>query len=226
MNDALKVTYEVVGTAYAVSKLLNSLPDTVALDFEAASIFTDLQRKAMEEELEVLDKVLHPKRYRELRSKVASSALTHPKYVQITHLAIGLSETEAAVVVFTSPQIEKIVMKWLTTTTRLQIWHNLSYDGRLIHHRTGLLPINYEDTQILAKTIVNHVEIYKAKTGLKDLAGAKYGDWGISTDNFVMTNLWEEKVLEYAATDGCATFWVYNSVKRHIAEMKEIEDEG
>ena len=225
MNDAIKVNYTVVGTAYAVSKVLNSLPDTVALDFEAASIFTDLQRKTMKEQLETLDKTRHPKKYRELRSKVASSALTHPKYVQITHLAIGLSETEAIVVVFTSPQIEKIVMKWLTTTKTMQIWHNLSYDGRLIHHRTGLLPINYEDTQILAKTIVNHVEIYKAKTGLKDLAGAKYGDWGISTDNFVMTNLWDEKVIEYTAIDGCATFWVYNSIQRHIAEMREMEDE-
>lgn len=224
MNDSIKVNYKVVGTAYAVSKLLNSLPDTVALDFEAASIFSDLQRKAMITQLETLDKVMHPKKYRELRSKVASSALTHPKYVQITHLAIGLSETEAVVIVFASPQIEKIVMKWLTTTTRLQIWHNLSYDGRLIHHRTGLLPINYEDTQILAKTIVNHVEIYKAKTGLKDLAGPHYGDWGISTDNFVMTNLWDKVVLKYAATDGCATFWVFNSVKRHIQEMKEMED--
>jgi len=224
-DETIEVTYETFGTSYGVQKLLDSLPDTVGLDFEAASIFSAEQRKRMQTTLDSLDKDTDFEQYIDLRSKIASSALTHPQYVVVTHLVIAVSETKSYVIVVTSRRIEDIIMKWLVTTDRLQIWHNLSFDGRIIHHRTGLLPKNYEDTQIFAKTIINHVEVYKAKTGLKELAGAKYGDWGISADNFVATNLWDKTVLDYAAIDGPATIWVFNSIKRHIAETKEEADE-
>jgi hypothetical protein len=83
--------------------------------------------------------------------------------------------------------------------------------------------INIEDTQILAKTLVNHVEVFKAKTGLKDLMGAWYGDWGISADNFTIEQQYEEHVLKYAAIDACATYklWFYlnDFIKENTSEI-------
>ena len=87
-----------------------------------------------------------------------------------------------------------------------------SYDFKQIYYYTHKFPKNYEDTQIFAKTIINHVETYKAKTGLKELAGHWYGDWAISADNFTTSQMYEEHVLRYAATDACATFRLWQSI--------------
>ena len=91
-----------------------------------------------------------------------------------------------------------------------------SYDFRQIHYRTGKFPINYEDSQLLAKCILNHVETYKAKSGLKDLAGHKFGDWAISSDNFNVSQMYEPHVLRYAATDACSTYWLWNSMQSYL----------
>ena len=108
------------------------------------------------------------------------------------------------------------ILHWLTNTTVSQIWHNASYDFRQIYYRTGKFPLNYEDTQLLAKGILNHVETFKAKTGLKELAGQWYGAWGISSDNFTIAQMFEEHVLLYAATDACATFKLWNSINSYL----------
>lgn len=104
------------------------------------------------------------------------------------------------------------------STTQQQIWHNASFDFRHLYYHTGKMPLNYEDTQLLAKTILNHVEVHKAQTGLKQLAGHKYGAWGLSEDNFTLEHMYDERMLLYAATDSCATYWLWESINRHIKE--------
>ena len=96
-----------------------------------------------------------------------------------------------------------------------------SYDFRQIHYRTGKFPLNFEDTQLLAKCILNHVETYKAKAGLKELAGHRYGDWGISADNFSLSQMHEPHVIRYAATDACATYWLWNSIHNYLKEQED-----
>lgn len=100
-----------------------------------------------------------------------------------------------------------------------QYWTLTSYDFRQIHYRTGKFPLNYEDSQLKAKCILNHVETHKAKVGLKQLAGANYGDWGISADNFDVSQMYQPHVLKYAATDACATYWLWNSINTYIQEQ-------
>lgn len=97
-----------------------------------------------------------------------------------------------------------------------------SYDFRQIYYRTGKFPPSFEDTQLLAKCILNHVETYKAKTGLKELAGHWYGDWGISADNFTLSQQFDPTVLRYAATDACATFKLYTSIQTHLQESANV----
>lgn len=87
----------------------------------------------------------------------------------------------------------------------------MSYDFRHLYYHTGKFPINYEDSQILAKTLINHVDTFKARTGLKELQGHKYSAWGISSDNFTLAQMNEPHVLHYAAIDAAATYdlWQY-----------------
>jgi hypothetical protein len=136
----------------------------------------------------------------------------------LTHCSIAISESESFVFILDNARIRDRILQFLVTTTQKQIWHNASYDFRQIYHHTKKMPINYEDTQIFAKTILNHVEVHQANTGLKQLAGAAYGAWGISEDNFTIEHMYNPTMLLYSATDPCATLWLWNSINRHIAK--------
>lgn len=219
--ETTKVTHTVLSDIPAIEALFSTLDSTyttIACDFEAASCFTDVDRAAMKTELESIDPDFDFDRYCELRSMLASSALTYPKYITITHLSIAWSETESAVIIMKNDAIRKLCLDWLTTTKLKQIWHNFSYDGRLIHYFTGKLPVDYEDSQQYAKCILNHVETWKANTSLKELAGTRYGDWGISSDNFTLENIHDPHLLKYAAIDSCATYWLWNSMHTYVKE--------
>lgn len=93
-----------------------------------------------------------------------------------------------------------------------------SFDFRHIYYHTGRMPINYEDTQIFAKCLLNHVDTYKANTGLKELVTC-YGQWGISSDNFTVDRMYDEHVIKYAATDACSTYWLWNSIQEYVTSQ-------
>jgi len=124
---------------------------------------------------------------------------------------MAASESEGLVFIIDNQEIADVVLEFLTETEKKQIWHNYCYDGRFLRYFQRKDVKNFEDTQIFAKTLINHVEIFKARTSLKDLAGTWYGDWGISADNFTLAQQYEPKVLHYAAIDACATYklWGY-----------------
>jgi len=48
-----------------------------------------------------------------------------------------------------------------------------------------------------------------------------YGDWGISTDNFNMSQMYDPKVLRYAATDACATFWLWQYINNQCDHIDQ-----
>jgi len=219
MQQPIKVTYKSTTSAYTANQWLHSLPDLIACDFEAAIKYTsnqlaEWQRQLDEEDLSKLER-------KHLESLLSATALDHPSHVVITHLQIAISETESYVLILDNKKITDLVLTFLVTTTKKQIWHNASYDFRLIYYFTGKMPLNYEDTALRAKCILNHVEIYQAKVGLKQLAGAHYGAWAISPDHFTVDQMYDEKVLLYAATDSCATYWLWYSINRHVKEANE-----
>ena len=214
MQQPIKVTYKSTTSAYIANKWLHSLPDLIACDFEAAIKYTpeqlaEWQRQLNEDTLTKLER-------KHLESLLSATALDHPSHVVITHLQIAISETESYVFILDNKKITNLILTFLTTTTKKQIWHNASYDFRLIYYFTGKMPLNYEDTAIRAKCILNHVETHQAKVGLKQLAGARYGAWAISPDHFTIDQMYDEKILLYAATDAAATYWLYQSINRYI----------
>jgi len=118
------------------------------------------------------------------QSKLLATALDHPSHCRLTHFTIASSEHSGYCFILANEYITELVLDYLVTVDQIQVWHNASFDFKHIYYHTGKFPKNYHDTAILAKTLVNHVETFKAKVGLKELAGEWYGDWGISEDNF------------------------------------------
>lgn len=215
MDINIHVNYEHTANVYTANQFLRNISQfpVIACDFETAVAYTQSQLESFKEELtSCTDK----KRRILLESYLGATALGHPSHCTITHCSIATSESDAYVFILDNPRITARILNFLTTTTQRQVWHNASYDFRFIQYFTGRMPILYEDTQIFAKTIINHVENHKAVTGLKQLAGHMYGAWGISDDNFTLDHMYDEKMLRYAATDACACMWLYNSINRHL----------
>lgn len=209
VEGIIKVDYKSTNDAQVASGWLKTLGPEFAADFETAIRYT---KEQIEEAKENMVDTLLPKRERIAYQTIANAtALGHPSHCTITHCSIACSESEAFVFIIDKQEMADVVLDFITSTDKTQIWHNYSYDGRFIKYFTGKQPKHVEDTQIFAKTLINHVDTFKSRTSLKVLAGDWYGDWAISSDNFTVEQQYDEHVLHYAAIDACATYklWRY-----------------
>lgn len=218
MLSSIKVNYKATSNLEEATQWLEDIKvhPVIACDFEVSTKYTPEDLESFKEVVENLDL---PKLTRmEARAKLESDALSHPSHTMLTHLSIAWSESDSIVLILDSDDIIKLALHFLLETPQKQVWHNATYDFKHLYHYTHEFPQNYEDTAILAKTILNHVEISKATVGLKELAGPAYGAWGISEDCFHYSQMYEPKVLHYAATDSCATVWIWNRMQEHLKE--------
>ena len=213
--DPLTVTYDTISTISAAQALFDNLPDTIALDFEVATRYTPAERASMQATLDDSP----PKRERiAIEQALRATALDHPYHCAVTHMSLAFSETHGYTFVFDTPELLDYVMNFLVTTSIRQVWHNASFDFKHIYFHTHKFPRNYEDTQILSKTLINHCNTFQARTGLKELAGHMYGAWGISSDSFDLANLHDPHVHHYAAIDACATFWLWTNLQPRFSQ--------
>lgn len=217
MELSIPVNFQATSNLLEADRWLRELEShpILALDFESAVRYTPTDLAHFQSIIDSPDTSHLAKR--QAQACLRATALDHPSHVAITHLSVAWSESDAYVFIINSTKLLNRILTWLTTTTVKQVWHNFSYDGKLIHHFTGKFPHDVEDTQLLAKCILNHVETYKARTGLKELASQWYSDWGISADNFTISQQFEPLVLRYAATDACATFKLWTSIQSYLA---------
>ena len=213
--ESAAVTHQQTNDAKEALEWLTSLTvPIVACDFEAASRYTDEEKEEFKAQLETasrLDKHI-------LQQRIDSSGLSHPSLSRLTHMSLAYSETEAYVFIFDNKEIQDTVLDWVVTTPIKQVWHNLCFDGKHILHNTGKLPIDYEDSQILAKTLLNHVDNSKSATGLKHLMGYKFGAWAVSSDNFTLVNMYSPELIHYAAIDACATLTLWNEITSFLKD--------
>lgn len=215
------INYTYSKNASTIISKLNQLPDLIACDFETASKWTDEEKEAMKTFLEEHDEEVCRDEKREIRQYIESNGLSHPSLTYITHLSVAWSPTESFVAILDNETTRNRVLRWLVNTERKQIWHNLSFDGKHIMYHTGKLPKNYEDSEVLAKTLLNHVNVFFAKVGLKHLMGHAYGDWGVEATHFNLSNIYNEKLIEYAGIDACATYKVWLEMQEAIKENDE-----
>ena len=218
---SIQVNYQSTTDANTAKQWLKTLPDLIAVDFETAVRYTE--NEIEEAKRRMIDKSL-PKKERIKNQAIAkATALGHPYHCTITHCNIAWSEKDAYVFIIDAKEIADVILNFLITTPIKQIWHNYGYDGRFMRYYADADPLDIEDTQILAKTLLNHVETFKAKTGLKDLMGAWYGDWGISSDNFTVAQQHDPKVIKYSAIDAAATFKLWQYLQEFIKEANSTE---
>ena len=206
----IDVSYSTARTAFSAKKLLDKISEypIITCDLEIAVKYTPEQLSKWQALLD--SGTLSKAEASPYLSKVKATALDHPSHCTITHCSIAISESQSYVFILDNKSITDYVLNFLVTTKQKQIWHNLSFDARFLQYFTGKLPYDFEDSQILAKCLINHVNTFKAKTGLKELAGHMYGSWGISKDNFDIAHMYDEHVLRYAAIDSCATYYIYD----------------
>lgn len=218
MQLSTKTTYKYTNKPYEAVRWLRELPSLVACDFETASMYSDEEKIVLREELEALSNQGSLYSH-QLRQKINSDGLSHPALSVITHVSIAWSETESLIIITDTKRMRDIVYNWLVTTDCKQVWHNLSFDAKHIYYHTKRFPKDYEDTAILAKTILNHVDVYKSKVGLKILMGYKYGSWAVAADSFNLSRMYDEDVIEYAGIDACATMALWNEMQYHLKEQ-------
>ena len=214
MYQPINVTYEAVTSLYRANQILQSLDvPLIACDFETAITLTPTERA----ELEALLLTDIPKLERiRINARLSATALDHPSYSTITHFQLAHSDDFAYVFIINSPQMLKRITTWLVTTPIKQVWHNASYDFQRLYYYTNKFPLNYEDTALLAKCLLNHVNTNLATVGLKELAGKWYGSWAVSPDSFDLSQQYDDKLLLYSATDACATYKLWHSIQRHL----------
>jgi len=196
--------------------ILDSITTTAAFDFETASRWTDEEKLFLKADLELIE---DREQRRVIQQQIDSDGLSHPSLVRVTHMSMATSARDGYVFIMDNEDILDYCMNWLVITNIRQIWHNASFDFKHIYHHTGQFPKLYEDSQQLAKSLINHVETFKANTQLKHLMGYAYGAWGLTEDYFNISNLYDETLLLYAATDACATYSLWETMQHNLKEQ-------
>lgn len=218
MDYPIQVNYEYTNNLYKAKKWLQGLPNLFAADFEVASKFTAKEKEHIKYKLDNYH--LKDESKRILLQQLTSDGLSHPSLTVITHLSIGWSDRDSYVIVCDNPAIRNLVYRFLVTTPKQQLWHNAVFDFKHIFYHTGVLPSNYIDTQLLAKSILNDADSFKDRTSLKELMGYAYGDWAISKEDFTLEEMWSESMIKYTATDSPATYKLYYDILEDLSKWK------
>ena len=218
MEYPIKVNYDYSNNLYKVKQWLDNLPNLFSADFEVSSKYTKKEKENFLYKINNNNLSFNDKRI--LLQKITSDGLSHPSLTTITHLSVAWSDRDSYVIICDSNPIKKLVYNFLTTTNKIQLWHNCCYDFKHILFNTGKLPINYIDTQLLAKSILNDANSFRDKTSLKELMAYAYGDWAISKDNFTLEEMWDKNMIRYAATDSPATYKLYQDIMNDLNKWK------
>ena len=220
MKKKVKLDYEVYSTLYAIRKLLDKVEaeyDVISFDIETRSIYTKFQRELAKTYL--ADDNLSIEEENEYTRILHSSGLSHPSIVKTTHIILGLSDTKS-VILIVDERLERYVFNWLVFANIKVLIHNASFDLKLVHHRTGRVPKDFEDTQQLAKVLINDCNTYKSRTGLKVLMGSHYPPrWSVKEEtDYEISNLKDEDFLAYCHYDGISVMLLWEILNETVKD--------
>lgn len=213
----IKVNFEVFSSAFQISKCLQRLSQLPVLSFdtEVAGIYPKSDRA---EAKKILKSDNASREAIKLASLVeANSGLSFPSLVRVTHFVFGTGINSAVILVCDTPTKEMLVWNWVAKYPGKLIIHNTLFDLKIMYHRVQALPLDYEDSQLLAKAYTNNAENWKAKVGLKDLMASHYDPAWTLIDEYEPEDLHDPKFLRYASIDGAACFKLW-------LELQECSD--
>lgn len=219
-----KVSWTLYTSTYAIR---NTLPKVLkkhkllSFDTETRSVY-DKEARA-EAKTYLKEGYVKDALYKQARVVAESSGLSYPSIVKTTHFVFGNSKDHSHVVVCDSAEKEMLVWKMLAEYEGLLLVHNSLFDLKIMYQRVGCLPKNYVDTALLVKCMINHVNIWKAKTGLKELMGGYYNPkWALMND-YEPESLKLDSFIEYAAIDGAACYYLYEIIQEELKEFIKVK---
>jgi hypothetical protein len=212
----IEVKYEVFGTLYSINKqlqILNRLP-VLGFDVETRSMYTQEEIKEAKKLLKKPEEI-HPDHLIHVKQVARSSGLSNPRIILTTHFIFGLSENEAIIFIAHDQRAEIVIWDWLVKYKGKLLIHNTGFDLKICYQRTGRLPADYEDTQLLAKSYINNAIDWKGKTGLKELMGGYYNPkWSLFED-YNIRNLRDKQFLDYCGIDGVSVVKLWNQLQEY-----------
>jgi len=223
VSNFIQVENIVLSSTY---KIRNTLPkifkdnDMLSLDVECRTVYTKPERDEAKAYLK--DAATSDPYYKQARVVSASSGLSYPSIVRTTHFIFGISKNKVYTIICKTPEMELFIWELIADYVGTFLIHNTGFDLKICYERTGKLPKNIVDTMLLAKCLINHVNIWKAKTGLKELVGDYYPpSWSLFED-YEPADLKGEKFLKYCGYDGSAVWTVYELMKEELRNEKYI----
>ena len=216
--SVINVKYKVFSTDWSIFKNLKKLSkyDLLSFDTETQSVYSKQERKTA---IKLLKNKDIPVDEKSLILQISEcSGLSFPSLVKVTHFIFGIKDNYSIIFISTDLSTELLIWNWLAKYNGKLLIHNTLFDLKLMYHRIKQFPKNYEDTQLLAKSLINHVNVWKSKTGLKELMGSYYSpEWSL-IDDYEPKNLKDPKFLLYAATDGSATIKLWHEMQETISD--------
>lgn len=219
--SVIKVDFKVVGSKWHIMAALDKLNklEVLSFDTETKGVYSKAERKEAKTYLKGENLPVDKKSI--ALQIAANSGLSFPSLVSVTHFVFGISDNESVIIVCENPNLEMFIWKWLASYKGLLLIHNALFDLKIMYHRIGKFPHNYEDTQLLAKCLTNNVEVWKSKVGLKDLMGSYYDPMWVLIDEYEPDNVKDPKFLQYASIDGAATFKLWYDIKGYMGKDDE-----
>ena len=221
-DDYIKVAWRVCDDPTSFDtffKELESLP-IISYDCETQSIYTPEEKKEAKHLLDKHSDDLDPEDKKLSKLVANSSGLSHPAIVKVTHFIFGISESESIILIAYDYATELTIMKWLITYTGKLLVHNSTFDLKLVYDRTQRFPVDYEDTQLLAKCYINDTDEYKARVGLKLLMGDYYDPKWTLIDTYDVEDYLDENFLRYCAIDGASVMLLWEQLQEYLERFK------
>jgi hypothetical protein len=219
----IKVSYGVTATRYNIQKKLNKLAENpvMSLDTETSGVYPKQDRSTAQKLLDK-DQDLSIDQIKQYRMVAGNSGLSFPSLVVTTHFIFGLSKDHSEILIPDTIHTEMLIWKFIAYYKGLLLIHNALFDLQIMYNRVHCFPQNYVDTSLMSKCFINHVDIWKAKVGLKELMKNQYDPTWSLYDEYEPNNPKNPKFLKYCSIDGAATFNLWEEIEDHRKNEEEI----
>lgn len=207
----IEVSREVYTTPWTINQKLAELVDVpqMAFDTETSGLYSKEQRK---EAIKLLDEDLDTYMHKLVSVVANNNGLSFPSLTRTTHFVFGLSRKHSVILVPPGRHMELLIWNWIRNYRGKLLIHNSLFDLKLMYHRIGDLPYDYDDTALMIKTLINNSDVWKAKIGLKEVMGDYYNlSWALFNE-YEPENPVDPNFLDYAAIDGGATYYLHELI--------------
>ncbi len=217
MLKVINPIYNVYDKPYSIIKRLKDIENDanineLAFDCETRSIYSTKDKEEVKEALkkkEIVDQTELD--IAELIKE--SSGLSYPSIVKVTHFMFSDSKNKADILIAKEENTELLIYNWMSRSNKTFLIWNALFDLKIMYSRIGKFPKRYEDPSLALKVLINNVDIFKSRTGLKLFMGKYYPtDWSVDV-NYDVEDLLDEKFLRYCAIDAASTYYGWQLIK-------------